>query len=189
VARTLVADPEPLFAQGMVSALTGRVQPEPVLGQWGTLATWPGPRGAAIIGVRGAVPSDVEVVRAAIASQTPVIVVGSGRGIGELRDVRQFLPRDCGPGDLLAAVLSVRRGRPAVTRVSNGGQAAPTRRELEVVTLLATGLSNRDIAANLYISEHTVRNHLGHIFSKLGVSSRTQAVLRAGEVGWLRLPE
>ena len=49
-------------------------------------------------------------------------------------------------------------------------------------------MSNRDIAGNLFISEHTVRNHLGHIFGKLGVTSRTQAVIKAGEVGWLRLP-
>lgn len=189
----MVADPEPLFGFGMVTALAGRVQPEPVLVTWGSLVPWPGPKGAAIIGVRRNVLRDIEVVRSALGSQTPVIVVGAfgnTRGVSELREagVRQVLARDCGPDELLAALLTVRRQRPAVSRVANGGPAAPTRRELEVVTLLATGLSNRDIAANLFISEHTVRNHLGHIFSKLGVTSRTQAVIKAGEVGWLRLP-
>jgi DNA-binding NarL/FixJ family response regulator len=102
--------------------------------------------------------------------------------------VRQILSRDCAPLDLLTALLVVRRQRPEPPRPAVCGPSAPTRRELEVVTLLAKGLSNRDIARQLFISEHTVRNHLGHVFSKLDVSSRTQAVVRAGELGWLRLP-
>lgn len=52
-------------------------------------------------------------------------------------------------------------------------------REQEVLHLLAEGLSNRDLAATLKLSEHTIRNHLFHIFDKLGVSSRMEAVLYA----------
>jgi len=52
-------------------------------------------------------------------------------------------------------------------------------REEQVLRLLAEGMSNRDMAATLKLSEHTVRNHLFHIFDKLGVSSRTEAVLYA----------
>jgi DNA-binding NarL/FixJ family response regulator len=48
-------------------------------------------------------------------------------------------------------------------------------REVEVLRLVAGGLSNRDIATNLVISEHTVRRHLSNIFRKIGVTSRSAA--------------
>lgn len=51
-----------------------------------------------------------------------------------------------------------------------------TARELDVLKLLVTGMGNRDIAKTLFISEHTVKNHLTSVFQKLGVSDRTQAV-------------
>ncbi|HET9087446.1 MAG TPA: response regulator transcription factor [Acidobacteriaceae bacterium] len=69
---------------------------------------------------------------------------------------------------------------PKLLRVLNTrGLPVLSSREQEVLDLLAEGLSNRDIAAALAISEHTVRNHLFHIFDKLGVSSRMEAVLYA----------
>jgi DNA-binding NarL/FixJ family response regulator len=58
-----------------------------------------------------------------------------------------------------------------------------TEREIEVLNLLAKGLSNEDIAKQLFLSEGTVRNHIGSIVSKLGVSDRTQAALLAVEHG------
>src|ERR1700722_19226421 len=54
-----------------------------------------------------------------------------------------------------------------------------TKREKEVVRLLADGLQNREIARKLSLSEHTIKNHLFHIFDKLGVSSRVELVLHA----------
>lgn len=56
-------------------------------------------------------------------------------------------------------------------------------REREVLGLLAEGKSNRSMAATLKLSEHTIKNHLFHIFYKLGVSSRTEAVLYAVKQG------
>ena len=56
---------------------------------------------------------------------------------------------------------------------------ALTEREIQVLRLIAHGLSNRQIASMLFISESTVENHVHHIFLKLGISNRTQAVVHA----------
>jgi DNA-binding NarL/FixJ family response regulator len=62
-----------------------------------------------------------------------------------------------------------------------------TDRELEILDEVARGSRNRDIARALHITIKTVEFHLANIFSKLGVSSRTGAVVRATQVGWLKL--
>ena len=62
-------------------------------------------------------------------------------------------------------------------------------RELEILRLLARGCSNRDIASQLVISERTVEAHLVKIFRKLGVASRTRAVLCALKKGWLTIDD
>ena len=62
-------------------------------------------------------------------------------------------------------------------------------REKEVLQLATLGLSNREIADRLYLSLRTVQAHLGHIFNKLGVSSRTEAVVRALKEGWITLKD
>ncbi|MCC5912138.1 MAG: response regulator transcription factor [Clostridiaceae bacterium] len=54
-----------------------------------------------------------------------------------------------------------------------------TRREYEVLTLIAEGLNNREIAKTLYISEKTVKNHVSNIFKKINVNDRTQAAIYA----------
>ena len=56
-------------------------------------------------------------------------------------------------------------------------------RELEVVRLLAGGRSNREIAAALFLAEGTVKNHVTNVLGKLGARDRTQAALRARELG------
>ncbi len=58
-----------------------------------------------------------------------------------------------------------------------------TEREREILTLIAQGASNRQVAERLYVTEGTVKNHMSNILSKLGVRDRTQAVLKAKELG------
>jgi DNA-binding NarL/FixJ family response regulator len=58
-------------------------------------------------------------------------------------------------------------------------------REVEIVRLVAAGCSNREIADKLVITEGTVKNHVTNILGKLGVRDRTQAALRARELGIL----
>jgi two-component system, NarL family, response regulator LiaR len=60
-----------------------------------------------------------------------------------------------------------------------------TARELEILTLVARGLSNREIGAQLFVSENTVKTHCARVFDKLGAARRTQAVQRGKELGLL----
>jgi two-component system, NarL family, response regulator LiaR len=60
-----------------------------------------------------------------------------------------------------------------------------TDRELEILTLIARGLSNREIATQLFVSENTVKTHCSRAFVKLGAARRTQAVQRGKELGLL----
>ena len=60
-----------------------------------------------------------------------------------------------------------------------------TERELGILKLVGKGLSNKQIGKQLFISDRTVQAHLSNIFSKLGVSSRTEAVMYAVRKGWI----
>jgi DNA-binding CsgD family transcriptional regulator len=61
-----------------------------------------------------------------------------------------------------------------------------TRREVEILELIAQGLSNREIAEKLCVSENTVKTHCSRVFGKLGAKRRTQAVQLGKEIGLLR---
>jgi DNA-binding NarL/FixJ family response regulator len=112
-----------------------------------------------------------------------------------------FLLKDTPPADLLSAIRVVARGdallSPAITRrliaefarrpdASWRGPdslAVLTDREVDVLRLVGTGASNREIAGALFLSEATVKTHLGRILTKLGLSSRAQVVVVAYETG------
>jgi NarL family two-component system response regulator LiaR len=106
--------------------------------------------------------------------------------------------------ELIDAIRAVYAGEsvlhPVVARrvvdrlVAPGGKEAKpaeilSEREMEVLKLAATGVSNKDIAQQLFLSPRTVQVHLGNIFSKLGVASRTEAILYALKKGWLTLED
>ncbi len=84
---------------------------------------------------------------------------------------------------LLAPTIAAR----LMERMRGPAEEALSGRELEVLTLVAKGASNREIASALYISEATVKSHLIHIYGKLNVDDRTSAVTVALERGILRL--
>jgi ATP/maltotriose-dependent transcriptional regulator MalT len=72
-------------------------------------------------------------------------------------------------------------------RMRGPAEEALSSREIEVLALVAKGANNREVAGQLFISEATVKTHLLHIYSKLGVADRTAAVTTALERGILRL--
>ncbi|WP_280261619.1 response regulator transcription factor [Nocardia wallacei] len=102
-----------------------------------------------------------------------------------------YILKDTPPAELLAAVRGAAAGEsvlsPSVasrlmTRVRKPDTTLSPR-EVEVLRLVADGHSNREIGKRLFLSETTVKSHLVHIYSKLGVKSRTSAVARARERG------
>ncbi len=107
-----------------------------------------------------------------------------------------YLLKDSPAHELLSAIRKVSRGQtvlhPSIAAMvigrlspsaSSSLQEPLTERENEVLTLIAHGLSNREIGADLGISERTVRSHVGSVLSKLSLSNRTQAALYAVRQG------
>lgn len=78
--------------------------------------------------------------------------------------------------DLESRLASFEKDRVATFDVANGALSTPlTKREIEVLCLIAHGLTNKEISADLQISTHTVKSHVIHIFDKIGVNDRAQA--------------
>ncbi|MFK0044354.1 response regulator [Streptomyces sp. NPDC090741] len=107
-----------------------------------------------------------------------------------------YLLKDAPPEELAAAVRTAAAGQsalaPAVAlrlmdRMRLPAQAL-TKRELEVLQLVADGLSNQQISKKLFLSQATVKSHLVHIYAKLGVDSRTSAVATAATRRLIRTP-
>lgn len=104
-----------------------------------------------------------------------------------------YLLKDAAPEELVAAVRSAARGdqsmspgvRDRLATRERSPRSSLTPRELEVLQLVATGSSNREIGQELMLSEATVKSHLVHIYDKLGVRSRTSAVASARDLGVL----
>jgi len=112
-----------------------------------------------------------------------------------------FLLKDSPRGDLVAAVRAAAAGdallapsvtkrlieafarRPAQTTPSPSRLASLTAREQDVLLLLARGLSNAEIATALFVSEATIKTHVGNVLAKLGLRDRVQAVIVAYETG------
>ena len=109
-----------------------------------------------------------------------------------------YVLKTASPLEIIQAVRDVHAGNSAmdatimqkmISQISRRSVEQPidtlTDRELEVLTLVAQGFTNKAIGVQLGISDRTVQGHLAHIFSKLHAGSRTEAVMRAMSLGWL----
>jgi DNA-binding NarL/FixJ family response regulator len=119
---------------------------------------------------------------------------------------RGYVLKDTPSEELAAAIQRVHRGEAVLGgqitskvieefgRLSKApgtegaGSESLSERELEVLKLVASGASNREIAKKLYITEGTVKNHISNVLRKLGFRDRTQAALYAVEHGWIDRP-
>lgn len=110
--------------------------------------------------------------------------------------VQGYLLKHSPPQELLDAIRAVRRGESIIDRLVAGDliktlaeSKAPesterlTAREAEILRYLSVGLNTRDIAGTLTIAPKTVRSHVSNLFRKLGVSNRTEAVIKAIRLG------
>ena len=147
----------------------------------------------------------------------PRILLLTDQATGELArealraGVRAVLPRDAEGEEILAAIEAATSGlialnpetlAAALAVTTNGLRGAPSRaggspprapetalspREIEVLQMIAEGLGNKEIASRLKISEHTIKFHISSIFTKLDVSSRTEAVTLGVRLGIILL--
>ncbi|TDD33493.1 response regulator [Saccharopolyspora elongata] len=163
-----------------------------------------------LMDVRMPVLDGVEATRRIVAADSAKVLVMTTFDLDEyaLSALRNgasgFLLKDAPPESLVTAVRSVASGdavvAPSVTKRlldrflgERGGQLRDasvldvlTEREREVLVLVAKGLSNAEIASTLFLSEATVKTHLGRILSKLDVRDRVQAVVLAYETGLVK---
>lgn len=213
--RVLVVDHAPLVRRGVVAVLAE--QPDLlVVGETGDgdvaleLAARRNPDVVLLdLDVPGGGVHACERLRAVQPAVT-VVVLASGEDDADLAGAvragaRGYLLRDTSPAELVDALRTVAAGKsllsPAMasrlldefaglmrrSEAVGEGQGTLSRRELEVLALVAEGLNNRAIAEQLFISESTVKNHMRSIHEKLQVHSRMEAVVRAVRDGVLAI--
>lgn len=96
-----------------------------------------------------------------------------------------LVSKSCSPAALRAATLAVAGGRAAFPQRTESSLPQPSERELAVISAVAKGRTNQEIAASLSLSPRTVASHLRRCFARYGVASRTELVMLALDRRWL----
>ncbi len=207
--RVLLADDHTMFRQGLKEMLTTDEDVEVVAeadnGREAIALARELRPDVVILDVEMPVMGAAEAMDAMLKlSPTPRILIvtmfDNPRLVRELlgRGASGYLVKSASLQELLAAVRAAARSpagpggknvilavpREVLQRVEGRDEDEPSRRELEILLLAARGLSNRQIAASLTISEATVKRHLANLYAKMGVSSRGEATRKALSEGW-----
>ena len=204
--RAIVIDECPLFRRGISAALYDvgvKVFAETDRGTDGLHSLRMGIAGLVIVGTQLDVTTIATVRRAKAMKSKPVVMALLGRADAEdLQSLRELgtdalLTRQAQVADIQLAFSHLVRGEhfiaaaPLAMLVGNGksfdanGSHLLTRREMEIIRRLAEGYSNNEIAQLLVVSLPTVKTHLSHIYDKLDVRNRRDAVGRALQIGLL----
>lgn len=115
-----------------------------------------------------------------------LLISGAGRispSVARAAGASGFISKDWGAADVIKAVRMVALGSEVFTGGGPGDSIGLSEREREVLGLIATGATNREIAGNLYLSPHTVKEYTSAIYRKLGVRNRAEAVRSAQGLG------
>ena len=136
--------------------------------------------------------SGVQVLKAKFPSVPLVVVTSSSATEFEQRcldaGADAFIEKSNSPAQIIATLKTFLVTEEDETNEDDVAPAGPTKlskRQKQLILMLDQGLSNRDIAEKLDISEHTVKVHFWRLFRRLGVNSRTQALHFARTNGWL----
>jgi len=122
---------------------------------------------------------DLDYVQAAVEAGASGYLLKTARAVDVIAAIHAVAQGEVVLGPTIARALLARRSR---------GGTLLSERELEVLRHAARGVRNRDIAESLGVSTRTVEGHLTAVFNKLGVSSRTEAIVQAAARGFLDLP-
>jgi two-component system response regulator DesR len=115
-----------------------------------------------------------------------LLISGAGRisaGAARAAGASGFIPKDWGAGDISRAVRMVGLGMTVFQPQTDGNATPLSPREREVLDLIAEGSTNREIAAALHLSPHTIKEHTSSLYRKLGAKNRAEAVKRAQKIG------
>ncbi len=206
--RVIVVSDNPLVRTGMEALV--RAMPEVTLlgsaslGDASSLAAQVHPD-AAVLDAAAGEPEDLEPIARLATSQPGLPIVALAGRTNGLSQALSFgasalLPQATDPQTMRAALIAAASGLVALAHADLRGllpqedtPRSPTQvsvesltaRELEVLQWMARGLTNRQIAQRLKISEHTVKFHVGAVLGKLGAQSRAEAVARGISHGWI----
>jgi DNA-binding NarL/FixJ family response regulator len=125
-------------------------------------------------------------LRAASPGTKILLISGAGRispAAARAAGASGFVSKDWGAPDVLRAIRMVGLGMDVFEPERESAEAPLSEREREVVSLIASGSTNREIAEELYLSPHTVKEYTSGLYRKLGVRNRAEAVKRAQSLG------
>jgi len=127
-------------------------------------------------------------IRRVSPSTKVLLISGAGRispPVARAAGASGFISKDWGAADVVKAVRMVALGSEVFAEEGPGESVGLSEREREVLGLIATGATNREIAGSLYLSPHTVKEYTSSIYRKLGVRNRAEAVRSAQGLGLL----